>query len=88
MNLRIYRPGLFPLALLFLLCQLSVMQAQPGSGATHWAADGYQYYRVQNGQLVELDTRDSAKRTVVLTTEMLTPPGLKAIPVENFRYDL
>ena len=85
MNLRIYRLGLFSLAFLFLLCGLSVVHAQPGGGSMHWASDGYEYYRVENGNLVELDTRDSAKKTVVLTADMLTPPGKKAIPVENFQ---
>ena len=51
---------------------------------THWAADGYQYYAVKSGQLVELDTRDSAKQTVLLTTAMLTPPGKTPLRVENF----
>jgi dipeptidyl-peptidase-4 len=53
---------------------------------THWAPDGYQYYRVQAGQLVELDTRDSSKKAIVLTTAMLTPAGKAPLAVANFSF--
>jgi dipeptidyl-peptidase-4 len=59
------------------------VNAQPDTHL-HWAADGYQYYTVQGNQLVELDTRDSSKKAVVLTSDMLTPPGHNALRVENF----
>ena len=68
--------------LTFLLLWQFTVSAQ--GRKTHWAADGYQYYAIKSGQLVELDTRDSAKTTVLLTTAMLTPPGKKSLRVENF----
>jgi dipeptidyl-peptidase-4 len=82
MNIRFYRPGLLPLV--FLLLMLSQQVANAQRGRTHWAADGYQYYRVQDNEIVELDTRDAAKKTVLVTKEMLTPPGGQAINVANF----
>lgn len=82
MKLSYYRlPGLFAALGLMFICP-SMAQAQ--RGGMHWAADGYQYYRVQGGELTELDTRDSTKKAVVLTKEMLTPPGGKALMMENF----
>jgi len=83
MNFKFYRTGLMSLAFFLLLFSQQAAKAQRG-GRTHWATDGYQYYRVQSGQLVELDTRDSAKKTVLVTKEMLTPPGQPALRVENF----
>jgi dipeptidyl-peptidase-4 len=83
MNFKFYRTGLMSLAFFLLLFSQQAVNAQRG-GRTHWAADGYQYYRVQGGQLVELDTRDSAKKTILVTKDMLTPPGQPALGVENF----
>ncbi len=83
MDFKFYRTGLMSLTFFLLLFSQQAARAQRG-GRTHWAADGYQYYRVQNGQLVELDTRDSAKKTVLVTKEMLTPAGQSVLRVENF----
>ncbi|OOQ60458.1 S9 family peptidase [Mucilaginibacter pedocola] len=52
--------------------------------SSHWAADGYQYYKAQSGEVVMLDARDAAKKTVLLSKEMLTPQGGKAITPRNF----
>jgi dipeptidyl-peptidase-4 len=60
--------------------------AQAQRGRIHWALDGYQYYRIQDNQLVEFDTRDSSKKTIVLTEAMLTPPGKKALTVSGFTF--
>ena len=82
MNRKFYAfPGL---CLAFLLLLLSAFPASAQRGRLHWATDGYQYYSVQGGGLVELDTRDSAKKTVVLTKEMVTPAGEQALRIENF----
>ncbi|HAL81247.1 MAG TPA: S9 family peptidase [Mucilaginibacter sp.] len=82
MNFKFYHKGLWSLVFLLILFSQKAVQAQ--RGRTHWAADGYQYYRAQAGQIVEPDTRDSAKKTVLVTKEMLTPPGERALEVENF----
>ncbi len=84
MNTRSYRFGPLALLIALLVCMHFEVLAQRGSGHTHWAADGYQYYQAQGGQLIELDTRDSTKKTVVLTQDMLTPPGKAPLSVENF----
>ncbi|MES2265219.1 MAG: S9 family peptidase [Bacteroidota bacterium] len=52
--------------------------------STHWATDGYQYYKSQGGEIVMLDARDAAKKTVLVSKEMLTPQGQKPIAVRNF----
>jgi dipeptidyl-peptidase-4 len=79
-------PSATPVFILFvfLFCQLS-LKAQPGGG-TIWAKDGYQYYRAQGGDIVELDVRDAAKKTVVVTAAMLTPPGKPALDVRRFAF--
>jgi dipeptidyl-peptidase-4 len=58
--------------------------AQRGGGPLYWAKDGYQYYTTQGGEIVELDTRDAAKKTILVTTAMLTPPGKSPIAVRRF----
>jgi hypothetical protein len=81
MKIKHYRSGLILITFLLLLCFQSV-QAQRQK--THWAADGYQYYRFQGNQIVELDTRDAGKKTVLVTAENLTPPGQQPLSVANF----
>jgi len=82
MNKKFYAfSGFCPIFLLLLLSAFSVSAQR---GRLHWAADGYQYYSLQSGGIVELDTRDSAKKTVVLTREMVTPAGGQALRIENF----
>jgi dipeptidyl-peptidase-4 len=41
--------------------------------STHWAKDGFQYYKVQSGEIVVLDARDTNKKTVWLSKEQLNP---------------
>jgi len=84
MNFKFYRTGKIALVLLALLFSQQAAKAQ--RGRTHWAADGYQYYRVQGAQIVELDTRDSAKKTILVTKEMLTPPGQQPLAIANFSF--
>src|SRR6201996_9412622 len=69
--------------LLFAFSQNEAM-AQRGAGPLYWAKDGYQYYAARGGEIVELDTRDSSKKTVLVTTAMLTPQGKNAINVRRF----
>jgi dipeptidyl-peptidase-4 len=80
MNFKFYGAGIISLA--FLLVSNQAAQAQ--RGRTHWATDGYQYYKITGDEITELDTRDSAKKTVLITKEMLTPPGGKALSVASF----
>ncbi len=84
MKFKLYRMGLMSLA--FLSFALFQNKASAQRGRPHWAADGFQYYRSQNSVITEYDTRDSAKKTVVVTAEMLTPPGQKPLAVSNFSF--
>lgn len=80
--MKIYRWGISALMFLLILTGQKPVLAQIPS--THWAKDGYQYYKVQGGEVVVLDARDAAKKTVLLTKEMLTPAGGTPVPVRNF----
>jgi dipeptidyl-peptidase-4 len=82
MNIKFYRSTLIPF--IFLLLIFSQQAANAQRQKTHWATDGFQYYRAQGGEIVELDTRDAAKKTVLVTKEALTPPGQKQLTVANF----
>ena len=82
MNIKLYRAGLLSLTFLALLLLQNKAMAQIPS--THWAKDGYQYYKVQNGEIVVLDARDANKKTILLSKEALTPEGEKPIGVRAF----
>jgi dipeptidyl-peptidase-4 len=53
---------------------------------THWAKDGYQYFEAQDGGIVEKDTRNDAKQTVIVSPDMITPQGQKPISVTRFSF--
>ncbi|MDB5009170.1 MAG: family peptidase [Mucilaginibacter sp.] len=82
MNIKFYRSAL--LSLIFFLLISSQLTVKAQRTKTHWATDGYQYYRAQNNEIVELDTRDASKKNVVITAAMLTPAGQKPLAVSNF----
>ncbi|MDB5060949.1 MAG: peptidase [Mucilaginibacter sp.] len=82
MNIKYYRSGLLAIAFLLFMFAQNVVMAQIPS--THWAKDGFQYYKVQSGEIVVLDARDANKKTVLLSKEQLTPQGQKPIAVRNF----
>jgi len=84
MDFKFYRTGLMPLAFLLLMFWQQAANAQRGK--THWAPDGFQYYRAQGGEIAELDARDSAKKIVLISKEMLTPPGLQPLAIANFSF--
>lgn len=86
MKTRFYYPGVTLLLTLALsiLIQSGVKAQRAG---IDWAKDGYQYYHAEHdGSIVELDTRDSAKKTVILTKQMLTPQGKPALAVSGFTF--
>jgi dipeptidyl-peptidase 4 len=82
MNIKFYRSGLKLLIFLLLIFSQNEVNAQRQK--THWATDGYQYYRAKGDTIMELDTRDASKKTVLLDSVMLTPPDHKALTVSNF----
>ena len=61
---------------------VSIAQTEP----THWANDGYQYFVAQGGEIVELDTRDDSKKTIIVSNKMLTPEGKATIGVKRFAF--
>jgi dipeptidyl-peptidase-4 len=81
MNIK-HRSGLLAIAFLLFMFVQNVVMAQIPS--THWAKDGFQYYKVQSGEIVVLDARNANKKTVLLSKEQLTPQGQKPIAVRNF----
>ncbi|HEY4324300.1 MAG TPA: S9 family peptidase [Mucilaginibacter sp.] len=82
MKIKFYHSGL--MSVMFLLLMSWQQAKAQRSRATHWAVDGYQYYRVQKDQIMELDTRDTGKKTIVVSKEMLTPPGQQPLSIANF----
>ena len=82
MTIKLHRFGLSCLA--FLLVFLSRQAVMAQRQKTHWATDGYQYYRAKGDTILELDTRDANKKTILLDKRMLTPPGKQPLSVANF----
>ncbi|HZX59846.1 MAG TPA: hypothetical protein VFE54_14015, partial [Mucilaginibacter sp.] len=75
MKTSFFKPGTMFLAFILLLSVHFTAKAQ--RGGINWAKDGYQYYQAERGgsTIFEYDTRDSAKKTIVISKEMLTPQG-------------
>src|ERR1700761_9057747 len=86
MKTRFYHTGTAFLALILLLALQPKVYAQ--RAGLNWAKDGYQYYQTErNGSAIfEYDTRDSAKKTPVITKEMLTPQGGQPLMVSGFSF--
>jgi dipeptidyl-peptidase-4 len=82
MNIKFYQT-ILPLVLSLLLL-FSINTANAQRTKTHWATDGYQYYKAQGNEIAELDTRDASKKTILVTTAMLTPQGQPPLSVANF----
>ncbi len=82
MNIKFYFSKLMLLLLLLLSFTNLAVNAQRGK--IHWATDGYQYYKAQGNQIVELDARDAGKKTVVVTKAMLTLQGQAPLSIANF----
>ncbi|TWR29953.1 S9 family peptidase [Mucilaginibacter pallidiroseus] len=83
MNIKHQRIRLFA-AGFFCLAGINTASAQIPS--THWAKDGYQYYRAQGSSIVLLDARDAAKKTEIVSQAALTPTGQKALAVRRFYF--
>lgn len=74
------------LGLLGLGLLLMGQAANAQRGGLQWAKDGYQYYRMQGGNIMELDIRDASKSTTVVTAAMLTPAGQAALSPRRFSF--
>ncbi|WP_426670018.1 DPP IV N-terminal domain-containing protein [Mucilaginibacter sp. McL0603] len=85
MKTRFYYSGVILVTLALMFCFQNKAKAQ--RGGVNWAKDGYQYYRNMPGEgIVEFDTRDSAKKTAIVTKEMLTPQGKSLLAVSSFSF--
>ena len=84
MKTRFFQPGIAFLALILLLSVHFTAKAQ--RGGVNWAKDGYQYFRAGKDGITEYDTRDSAKKTIIVTTAMLTPSGKPTLAVAGFAF--
>jgi len=78
--------GRWSIFILLLIFSKQSLMAQ--RGRTHWAADGYQYYVTEKNQIVEMDTRDASKKTVIISKEMLVPGSgaNDTLTVTNFSF--
>jgi dipeptidyl-peptidase-4 len=72
------------LAWAFLVFVLFIFGANLAQAQQHWTSDGFQYYKITNGGITILDTRDTSKKTVWITKDMLTPQGGKPIGIRRF----
>nr|WP_232336578.1 S9 family peptidase [Mucilaginibacter aquatilis] len=83
MNMKFRRPVLS--TLLIVLATL-INYAAKAQGGLQWAKDGYHYYSIQNGEIVELDIRAADQKNVIVTQQALTPAGKAAIRVRRFSF--
>ena len=72
------------LAWAFLVFVLFIFSANLAQAQQHWTSDGFQYYKITNGGITILDTRDTSKKTVWITKDMLTPQGGQPIGIRRF----
>jgi dipeptidyl-peptidase-4 len=54
--------------------------------STHWATDGYHYYILKDGGIVEEDVRDDSRSVALVTAAMLTPAGHPALKPVRFSF--
>lgn len=80
MNARLY-----PIKSFFVLfLGLLTLQQANAQRKLHWSGDGNYFYQQTAAGIVEQDARDSAKKSYLLTSAMLTPPGKQPLRVASF----
>src|SRR5476651_2913107 len=84
MKIRFYLQGLVLSAGLLLLAVTTNAQGRRGGGAQQWAADGFHYYTNQNGDIVDIDSRNPDDKKVLFTAANLTPAGKPALAIQSF----
>src|ERR1700761_2042821 len=73
------------LLLILLVFSQKIATAQRGRGAAQqWAADGFHYYTNQNGDIVEIDSRNPDQKTTLFAATDLTPAGKQPIAIQSF----
>jgi len=82
MNARFYT--IKSLFILFLGLLTLQQAANAQRGKLHWSADGNYFYQQTAAGIVEQDALDSAKKSYLLTSAMLTPPGKQPLRVASF----
>ncbi|MBK0381414.1 S9 family peptidase [Pedobacter sp. SD-b] len=73
------------LLVLLFICISSSAFAQWGQG-TYWSLDGNNIMEVENGEIVSKNASDNSKSTIIISKEMLTPKGEKALDVVRFAF--
>jgi len=82
-KLTYYLPTILLLILLVFSQKIAIAQRGRG-GAQQWAADGFHYYTSQNGDIVEIDSRNPDQKTTLFAAADLTPAGKQPIAIQNF----
>lgn len=80
---KFYYRGAWLLTLCLLLTSY-IADAQTES--TQWAKDGYHYYILKDGGVVERDVRDDSKLVMLITPAMLTRAGKTALAPVRFSF--
>src|SRR5476651_105780 len=84
MKIRFYLPGALLCACLLFLAGISHAQGRRGGGAQQWAADGFHYYTNQNGDIVDIDSRNPDDKKTLFTAANLTPAGKPTLVIQTF----
>ena len=84
MKTRFYHSGFVFLTIILLLFVQSKVKAQ--RSGTNWAKDGYHYYKIDEGNIDEIDARDASTKTTIITKEMLTPQGKSPLAIRGFSF--
>jgi len=84
MKIRFYLPGALLCACLLFLAGISHAQGRRGGGAQQWAADGFHYYTNQNGDIVDIDSRNPDDKKTLFTAANLTPAGKPELTIQSF----
>ena len=80
--MKFFRSGSLFLTAVWLI--LNVYTAKAQRLPTHWTKDGYQYYKISGDGIRILDTRDTSKKTLWISKDMLTPQGQAPLSVKRF----
>jgi dipeptidyl-peptidase-4 len=70
--------------MLLMLLFLQIMVKAQRRPKIHWTADGYHYYSAKDSTILIVDMHDPERKTVFLGPEAFTPPGKRALMINQF----
>jgi dipeptidyl-peptidase-4 len=73
-------------ALVFLLFSSSVIVQAQVDGAIRWTKDGNHFYRIEEGEIYEIDPTNKTQPALIISKQMLTSAGKPAIGVTRFSF--